>query len=121
MSRALILALCLAASSAANAGDDWNGPDKVGHMEWSALYGAIASAYVNEPGGWNWKAAGLCMVPGVAKEFKDSWAKEGSGFSYKDVAADFAGCAIGISVTQQTVVRFMHRKDETKIVVTWTY
>lgn len=115
------LAIILCITSTFAHADDWTGPDKTKHAEWSSLYGAIASAYINEPGLWNWKASGLCIVPGVLKEVKDKYAREGSGFSTKDVAADAVGCAVGIAVTQQTYVRLMHRNDKTSIVLTMKF
>jgi uncharacterized protein YfiM (DUF2279 family) len=107
--------LIIASCSAYATSDDWTGQDKTRHAEWSFGYGVIASAVVNESGPWNWKAAALCMVPGVGKEYLDSTRQGGSGWSNRDLVADAVGCAAGVAVGQQTFVRFMHRNNKTEV------
>lgn len=101
--------------------DEWTGQDKTGHATHSMAFGIASSILVNEPTNWSWKASALCMIPGLGKEFHDSWSKEGSGFSYKDLVADAVGCAAGIALTQQAVIYIYHRNNTTSVVASFKF
>jgi len=83
-----ILALLISTSSFAE--DSWTGPDKQMHFAGSFMFGFIAGAVFPDEPLWVRYAAG--MAPGIAKELTDIG---GSGFSYKDLVADFLGVVAG--------------------------
>lgn len=117
----IITLMMLICANAHAYGDNWLTPDKPLHAENSAIYGLFASAAVNETGWWNWKATGLCMIPGIAKEYLDHARQNGSGWSNRDLGADAIGCIAGVTLSQQTTVRFMHRNDQNKVTVSFLF
>lgn len=80
--------------------DHWNGEDKVLHCALSITMAATATVSFNLAGLDSPALLGFAasMAVGVAKELKDAFTESGSGFSYKDLAADAVGSALGISV-----------------------
>lgn len=73
--------------------DTWNGGDKRDHLLGSALLGAGARAFLTaQPVA----AGGLCMIPGVLKEAYDARRGAAGAWSWKDLGADLAGCALGV-------------------------
>jgi uncharacterized protein YfiM (DUF2279 family) len=79
---------CTTAQAWGTAADTWAGKDKIKHAQYSCVFGAAASALVPES---KWQAVGLAMLPGLAKEIHDHTIHDGSGFSHKDMAANFVG------------------------------
>ena len=72
--------------------DSWTGQDKVDHAVVSAMFGGIAGASMDN----KYVAFGVAMLPGIAKELYDM---TGRGTpSWKDLAADAAGAAIGVYI-----------------------
>jgi len=72
--------------------DSWTGQDKVDHAVVSAMFGGIAGASMDN----KYAAFGVAMLPGIAKELYDM---TGRGTpSWKDLAADAAGAAIGVYI-----------------------
>lgn len=79
--------------------ESWTGTDKRIHFAVSFVAGvAAANALPNEPV----KAFGYAMIPGTIKEVLDA---SGSGFSYKDMAADALGAALGVAGTHWLIKR----------------
>lgn len=79
--------------------DEWTGADKAQHVAGSALLGTVAGVAIKD----KWTAFALAMVPGVAKEIWDSKHPNHTA-SFKDLAADAVGAAIGI-YTGNCVIR----------------
>lgn len=69
------------------------GPDKYKHAAVSAGLGLAAAAQIADP----WRAWGVAMLPGLAKEVYDS-RKGGTGFSLPDMAANAIGAYVGVKV-----------------------
>ena len=75
-----------------SAQDSWTGQDKVDHAVVSAMIGGVAGASMDN----KYAAFGVAMLPGIAKELYDM---TGRGTpSWKDLAADAAGAAIGVYI-----------------------
>ena len=92
-----LIAACalLALTSAASAQDRWTGDDKPKHIAVSA-FSAVVVESVFADSLTPLQRVGLAMVPGVAKELLDM-RRGGSGFSGKDIAADFVGVLSGVA------------------------
>lgn len=78
--------------------DEWRGDDKNKHFAGSAVMGLVATAAFKDsehPVLYPFTAA---LAVGLAKEIRDEVSPVGSGFSYKDLAADALGSALGVSV-----------------------
>lgn len=78
--------------------DEWRGDDKNKHFAGSAVMGLVATAAFKDsehPVLYPFAAA---LAVGIAKEVYDEVKSGGSGFSYKDLAADALGAALGVSV-----------------------
>lgn len=93
----LIFAVLLSTSAMASA-DDWTGDDKNKHFAGSAAMALAATVVFKDsehPVLYPFAAA---LAVGLAKEIRDEVATNGSGFSYKDLAADALGAALGVSV-----------------------
>ena len=77
--------------------DSWSTPDKVAHAKMSTVLGlgatgAFQALHVPKA---SWKAWGVCVGAGAAKEvIHDHWMGKGE-MSIKDFGADLAGCAVG--------------------------
>jgi uncharacterized protein YfiM (DUF2279 family) len=116
--QASVLALMLAASSAAHAGldcsgsrggwrvqssDSWTGSDKLKHFAVSAPFGALG-AYL-ERDTQHPVAYGTLIgtVPGLAKEVFDGTCRT-DGFSYKDLEADALGALTGAALTHWAIM-----------------
>lgn len=74
--------------------DDWTGPDKTQHAAISALIGSVAGAAVKDKA----SAFALAIAPGVVKELYDAQHPKTHTASWKDLAADAVGAAIGVYV-----------------------
>jgi len=107
--RALVLALALAASTAAHAGfdcsgthsgwrvqnsDSWTGTDKLAHFAVSAPFGALGAYITRDTAHPVIYGALLGTVPGLVKETIDGTCTT-DGFSYKDLTADAVGALTG--------------------------
>lgn len=90
----------IVATEPAQAQDQWTGPDKAKHVAGSAALGAVAGVAVTD----KQTAFALAMVPGVAKEVHDATRPGGSGWSWKDLAADALGAAVGVYVGNCVIV-----------------
>ncbi|ACG60362.1 gp40 putative lipoprotein [Iodobacter phage PhiPLPE] len=78
--------------------DDWTGDDKNKHFSGSAALGVAASlAFKDSEHPVIYPFAAVLAI-GLAKEIRDEVAPAGSGFSYKDLAADALGAALGVSI-----------------------
>lgn len=73
-------------------GERWTGDDKKKHAIGSAILGFGAGLTFEDKR----VAFGAALAVGLAKEIKDATAKTGTGFSYKDMAANVAGAAVGV-------------------------
>ena len=89
----------MARAAAADAADDWLGPDKAAHFGFSVAFSSAATTTVPFAGGpaGDWKTfalgAGIGLVPGIAKE---CWDATGRGdASWKDFAWDVGGIVVG--------------------------
>lgn len=78
--------------------DDWTGDDKNKHFAGSALMGVAASVAFKDSDHPVLYPMAAVLAVGLAKEIRDEVAPAGSGFSYKDLAADALGAALGVSV-----------------------
>jgi len=104
---AVLLVLCIDSCQAA---DSWTTPDKPQHVAVSAGIGVLTSGLTASP----YKAFGLCMVPGIAKELTDKYSGMGQG-SFKDLAADALGCAAGVKLG-----RFIAFRSHGRTGVVWS-
>lgn len=89
----------IVATEPAHAGDKWTGADKAQHVAGSALLGTVAGVAIKD----KWTAFALAMVPGVAKEIWDSKQPNHTA-SFKDLAADALGAAVGVYVGNCVIV-----------------
>lgn len=96
MRNSLIISLLLL-SGLAHA-DEWTGEDKKQHFAGSALMGVAASVAFKDSEHPVLYPMAAVLAVGLAKEIRDEVATAGSGFSYKDLAADALGAALGVSV-----------------------
>lgn len=96
MRHSLIISL-LVLSGLAHA-DDWTGEDKNKHFAGSALMGVAASVAFKDSDHPVLYPMAAVLAVGLAKEIRDEVATSGSGFIYKDLAADALGAALGVSV-----------------------
>ncbi len=91
---ALALFSALTASPLVSASEDtWNGSDKSLHLAVSAALGTATGMHFED----KWKAFGVAMIPGIAKEVIDSQRKD-NHFSTKDIVADAIGAALGVQL-----------------------
>lgn len=95
MRHCLIIAL-LVVSGFASA-DEWTGEDKKQHFIGSAAMAAVASVAFKDSDHPVLYPFAASLSVGLAKELLDSTGG-GSGFSYKDLAADALGAALGVAV-----------------------
>lgn len=93
----------LAARIAPEAADDWLGADKAKHL--GASFGLAVGAHVAlteggevEPAAARPLAAGFALGLGLAKELADERRQRQPLFSWKDLAADALGVALGVAV-----------------------
>ena len=91
--KTILMILFLLVSGAVHAGDEWMGQDKVKHAGVSAVMGAVAGAAT----GSRAQAFGACLAVGAAKEVWDAY-HPGHTPSFRDLAADAAGCAVGVEM-----------------------
>jgi putative lipoprotein len=96
MRNRLIIALLLL-SGLAHA-DEWTGEDKKQHFSGSALMGVAASVAFKDSEHPVLYPMAAVLAVGITKEIRDEVATSGSGFSYKDLAADALGAALGVSL-----------------------
>ena len=82
----------IVASEPANAEDKWTGVDKGQHVAVSAGIGTVSGLIVKD----KWTAFALSMVPGVLKEMYDAQHPKTHTASFKDLAADAVGAAVGV-------------------------
>jgi putative lipoprotein len=87
---AAALIVCAAAAQPAQA-DSFTTPDKAAHLAGSAMLGAVATIITDN----DQAAFALALAPGFAKEVYDS-RRGGTGFSWRDLAADALGAYIGV-------------------------
>lgn len=87
----IMVAACAALSIAAHA-DTWTGQDKAKHLGVSAAIGAVTGTAI-EHKGWAFAAA---MLPGIAKEAYDMKHPATHTASWRDMAANAAGAALGV-------------------------
>lgn len=98
--RKLIICALLCAAGAVHAdfkvsqssADSWSGKDKQKHAIGSAILGFGAGLTFEDKR----VAFGAALAVGLAKELHDAAAKNGTGFSYKDMTANVAGAAVGV-------------------------
>lgn len=95
MKATIISALLACASFAASAQtvDTWTSADKGKHLVVSGAIGAAATVATDSKA-WG---TGLCVAVGAAKELADSRSTAHTA-SWKDLAADAIGCAIGAQI-----------------------
>jgi putative lipoprotein len=96
MRNRLIISLLLLSGLAQ--ADEWTGKDKKQHFAGSALMGVAASAAFKDSDHPVLYPMAAVLAVGLAKEIRDEVATSGSGFSYKGLAADALGAALGVSV-----------------------
>ena len=96
MYRRLIISILLL-SGLAHA-DEWTGDDKNKHFVGSAALGVVASVAFKDSDHPVLYPMAAVLAVGLAKEIRDEVAPAGSGFSYKDLAADALGAALGVAV-----------------------
>lgn len=92
-SAGILLTLCAASTvpAPAQAQDTWNGRDKRVHASMSCFFGAGAAAWQRDSPGKAWLIA---MVPGALKEATDATTATGTGWSWKDMAANALGAGL---------------------------
>ena len=115
---ASVLALLLAASSAAYAGldcsgsrggwrvqssDSWTGSDKLTHFAVSAPFRAPRAYLARDTQHPVVYGTLIGTVPGLAKEVFDGTCRT-DGFSYKDLAADALGALTGAALTHWAIM-----------------
>lgn len=76
--------------------DKWTGADKPKHVMVSAGAGFIAGSLGQELGLTDGQAFAVAMIPGVIKELDDKTRPGGTGWSWKDLAADALGAYVGV-------------------------
>ncbi|MBN3766484.1 hypothetical protein [Burkholderia sp. Ac-20365] len=128
-----VLALMLAASSAAHAGldcsgsrggwrmqtsDSWTGTDKLTHFAVSAPFGALGAYLTRDTEHPVVYGTLIGTVPGLAKEIFDGTCST-DGFSYKDLAADALGALTG-SVLTHWVITYNRTARSTTIGLAYT-
>ena len=91
-----MLAACAACTFPAQsyAADAWNGTDKRVHASFSCAFGLGAAAWQPQSAGKAWLIA---MVPGVIKEAADATTATGTGWSWKDMAANALGAGVCVA------------------------
>lgn len=72
--------------------DSWAGKDKVQHTAISAAIGAATGMYFED----KTTAFAVAMIPGIAKEIYDYKHSNKHSASFKDLAADALGAAVGV-------------------------
>jgi len=72
--------------------DEWTGADKGLHVMGSAGIGTVAGLVIKD----KWAAFAVSMVPGVLKEVYDAKHPDKHTASFKDLAADAVGAAVGV-------------------------
>ncbi len=81
--------------------DQWSGKDKLQHFVGSAAIAAGATAYAEQQNLSHAQSRNVGLMftvgLGVAKELYDS-RRDGTGWSWKDLAWDIAGAAVGYSI-----------------------
>lgn len=90
----------IVASEPVQAEDKWTGADKGQHVAVSAGIGTFSGLVFKD----KWTAFALSMVPGVLKEVYDAQHPKTHTASFKDLAADAVGSAIGV-YTGNCVIR----------------
>lgn len=98
MKRIIIAAMLFAATQShagrIATGDSWVGADKYQHAAGEAIIGLAAGAYFEDKS----TAFAVAMIPGIAKEIYDYRHSDKHSASFKDLAADAVGAAIGVYV-----------------------
>lgn len=90
----MAFAATLAHAGGFNNSDSWTGNDKAQHAYYSAAIGLAAGSMIEDKK----TAFFVAMVPGIAKEIYDYHHNDKHSASYKDLAADALGAAVGVYV-----------------------
>lgn len=93
-----LIAILLITFCATSYADDWTGDDKNKHFAGSAAMGVAATVVFKDSEHPVLYPFAATIAVGLAKEVYDEVKSGGSGFSYKDLAADALGAALGVSV-----------------------
>jgi len=110
----LILLVLLMLAFPAWGQDRWGGPDKIKHVGVSCVFG-IGSSLVTKT--W-WGAFGLAMIPGTLKETRDATIGiDGTGWSWKDMAANAVGAGLCVSGTRVILQR---AEGRTVVALNWS-
>lgn len=117
-----MLAVCVPAVAAAiapvgdaQAQDTWNGRDKRVHASMSCFFGAGAAAWQRESPGKAWLIA---MVPGALKEASDATTATGTGWSWKDMAANALGAGLCVHGARLVLSR---SEGQAQVTFSWEY